>query len=242
MKEAIFNLGKLFVKDSSSSFALQPFVMSFIEECDAMGMRDVLADKLLKDVKEGVKGMFGGYESHFEGNIEHVHGVRLSDWFYANYPQNSICHIEHGLSLWYSEEIGSEEKYREYFCTPFGCGYKIRDNGIMDIYNFSLNNSCDAEYQWPSVSSGVLNGYLLEKYRCFVSVVLTDCDKDGLGFNYMITQSKDNDGAPVLLKGEEIGNGMLGEFCQTRCKSEMGAFSLALSVLRDRIVESKFRF
>lgn len=239
MNEAIFNLGKLFVEDKSSSFALQPFAMSFIEECDAMGMRDVLADKFLKDVKEGISKMFGGYESHFEGNIEHVHGVRLSDWFYTNYPQNSVGHIEHELSMWYSEEIGSDKGLGEYFRTPFGCGYEIRDDGIMSVYNFSLKNGCDVRYQWPSIPSGILNGYLLEKYRCFVSVVLMANGKGGSGFNYMITQLKDNNGAPVLLKGEEVGDGMLGEFCHTDCKSEMGAYSLAFSVLRERIIESK---
>lgn len=242
MNEAIFNLGKLFVEDKSSSFALQPFAMSFIEECEAMGMKDVIADKFSRDVKDGITSMFGGYESHFEGDIEHVHGVRLSDWFYANYPQNSIGHIEHELSLWYSEEIGSDKSLGDYFRTPFGCGYEIGDDGIMDIYNFSLKSGCGVKYQWPSIPSGILNGYLLEKYRCFVSVVFGTNDKGRLGFNYMMTQSKDNGGAPDIVRGAEIGDGMVSEYCYTSCRSEMGAYSLAFSVLRDRIIESKLVF
>lgn len=266
MKGKYFNLKGMIKTDMASCLPLEPFMMSISDILEGQGYAGLNIKKLKTQLIEAIKLNVGDYKMHVEKGITYVHGVTVDNELFVQAPSNSIGLIDHvGSVEWFNLINGDSFECHNKGKFMYLLGLKEDEDGdiihgYMDGNQSSRYNDPDViemrkEFMciYPCLRPEDVNVYLMEKYQCYVSVMVglsdykPDADKPGLtdvdlGYRTIVQQSVYSP-RPLFkdVKGIVDMHGFYNFMSDELCDSPMGAYSLGFNFIKEKVINDLLR-
>lgn len=264
MEAKLFNLKGMIRTDLASCLPLEPYMMSISDMLEAQGYGNVDIERLKKQLINLIKLNTGEYKAHVENGVTFVHGVGVDKELFVQMPSNSIGLIDHTQSVeWFNLMNNDDADFHGKGRFMYMLGMKKDEDG--DVFHGYIDGNCSSRFEdeemikmrkeffciFPCLRPDEVNIYLMERYQCYVSVIMAidDVSKPdegnnvevNYGYRAFIQQSVFADRPLVKDCGTKV-NDFYNVMFEPVCSSSMGAYSMGFKYIYEKIIEYSLRF